>query len=317
MNPTVKKTIRNITTNYSYWISFVLLTIVAGCVSNNFFSPNNIASQFKQSAIIGIVAMGMSMVITAGMIDLSVGSTVAITSGLSVLVLNNTGSIFLTLVFCLGFGALCGAVNGVLITKGRIAPFIVTLATMSAYRSIIVQLGQGGPFNVDKAYYEAFRQIAAGSVFGIPYLAIFFVGVALVIGIVMAKTKFGKYIYAVGSNEQAARLTGINTGAIKMAVMSLTGMLCGLASFLYASRLTSITAANAGDAFEMDAIAAVAIGGTSMSGGRGKIIGTFLGVLMLRMISTILIMANIPPFLNGLVKGVIIIVAVLAQRREN
>lgn len=129
----------------------------------------------------------------------------------------------------------------------------------------------------------------------------------------MSKTKFGTYVYAVGSNQQAAHLSGINVNKIKTLIFVYAGALYGLASFLLASRLTSIQAASAGAGYEMDAIAAVAIGGTAMDGGRGKIIGTFLGVLMLRIINTVLIMANVPPFLNGLVTGIIIIIAVLAQ----
>ena len=250
------------------------------------------------------------------MIDLSVGSSVALISGLGVLLLNKTESIALCLLFCLGFGLILGLINGVLVTKGNIAPFIVTLASFSAYRSIINQLGQGGPFTVSKTMYDGFRKIAAGRVMGIPNLMLIFILITVITGIIMSKTKFGRYVYAVGSNQQAARLTGINVGRVKTLIYIYAGTLYGLAAFLLASRLTSIQAASAGDGYEMEAIAAVAIGGTSMDGGRGKIIGTFLGVLMLRIIQTVLVMANVPPFLNGLVRGITIIIAVLAQSRK-
>lgn len=304
---------RNITTNYSHWLSFVLLMVVAIIVSPAFLSWNNLTNLFVQGSVVGICAMGMSLIISAGMIDLSVGSSVALLSGLGVLVLNSTQSLTLTILFCLGGGMIVGLVNGLLVTKGRIAPFIVTLATMSAWRSVINQLGQGGPFTVNETMYTPFRNIAAGRLFGLPHLMIFLIVVSFITAMLMSKTKFGTYVYAVGSNQQAARLSGINVNKVKTLIFVYAGTLYGLAAFLLASRLTSIQAASAGSGYEMDAIAAVAIGGTSMDGGKGKILGTFLGVLMLRIINTVLIMANVPPFLNGLVTGVIIIVAVLAQ----
>jgi len=312
----MKNTWHNITTNYSHWLSFVFLMLIAVIVNPQFLNFTNLTNQFVQGAITGICAMGMSLVISAGMIDLSVGSTVALVSGLGVRILNQTESIGLCFLFCLGFGLFLGLLNGILITKGNIAPFIVTLASFSAYRSIINQLGQGGPFTVSKSMYDGFRQIASGKILGIPNLMLIFILITVITGIIMSKTKFGRYVYAVGSNQQAARLTGINVGKVKTIIYIYAGVLYGLAAFLLASRLTSIQAASAGDGYEMEAIAAVAIGGTSMDGGKGKIIGTFLGVLMLRIIQTVLVMANVPPFLNGLVRGITIVVAVLAQTRR-
>lgn len=316
MNKNNKIKIGKFYSQYSYIFSFILLAIIATIFNPNFLTYSNLSTLLLQSTIKGIIAMGMALIIISGQIDLSVGSLCALTAGLGVVVLNSTGSAALMLAFCLVFGTFLGTVNGLFITKGKIAPFIVTLATMSAYRSIIVQLGQGGPFNVETSLIGSFRMIAAGDTFGIPNLAIVFIGVAVAMAILMNKTKLGRYIYAVGSNEKAAKLNGVNVGRVKTLCYSITGLLTGLSAFLLSSRLTSITAANAGTAFEMDAIAAVAIGGTSMSGGRGRIVGTFLGAIMLQMIEGILIAAKIPPFLNGLVKGVIIIVAVLLQSKK-
>ncbi|AEC03010.1 ABC transporter permease [Parasphaerochaeta coccoides] len=307
-----------ITNNYSHWLSFVFLFVVAIVVSPAFLSWSNLTNLFVQGAIVGICAMGMSLVISAGMIDLSTGSSVALLSGLGVVVLNSSGSLLVALLFCLVGGLLVGTINGLLVTKGGIAPFIVTLATMSAWRSVINQLGQGGPFTVSPAMYQGFRNVAAGRILGIPHLMIFLIIISVITALLMSKTKFGRYVYAVGSNQQAARLSGISVDRVKALIFMYAGTLYGLAAFLLASRLTSIQAASAGSGYEMDAIAAVAIGGTSMDGGKGKIIGTFLGILMLRIIHTVLIMANVPPFLNGLVQGIIIIVAVLAQsKRKN
>ena len=312
-----KKILKKIYTDYTFILSFVLLVIFASVINKNFLTYSNLSTLMLQSSIKGIIALGMTLVIISGQIDLSVGSLAALVAGLGVVVLNSTGSIFLMLVFCMLFGGLLGIVNGLLVTKGKIAPFIVTLATMSAFRSIIVQLGQGGPFNVSSDMYNSFRLVAAGSVGMIPNLAIIYFLITLFMAFIMEKTKFGRYTYAVGSNEKAAKLTGINTDFIKASAFAITGVLTGISAFLLSSRLTSITAPNAGVAFELDAIAAVAIGGTAMSGGRGKIFGTFLGAIMLQMIEGILIAANIPPFLTGLVKGVIIILAVLFQSKKN
>lgn len=309
----IKTLWHTLTGNYSHWLSFIFLLIIALIINPVFLSWSNISNLFVQGAIVGICAMGMSLVISAGMIDLCVGSAAAFISGFGISVLNATGSIALCFAFCIVSGVCIGFINGFLVTKGKIAPFIVTLAMMSALRSVINQMGQGGPFTVDKIMYQSFRHIAAGRTAGVPHLMFFFIVVTVLTAVLMSKTKFGTYVYAVGSNQQAAHLSGINVNKIKTLIFIYAGALYGLASFLLASRLTSIQAASAGAGYEMDAIAAVAIGGTAMDGGRGKIIGTFLGVLMLRIINTVLIMANVPPFLNGLVTGIIIIIAVLAQ----
>lgn len=309
--------IKKFYSEYTFVFSFLVLIVIATAINHSFLSWTNLSTLLLQSSIKGIIALGMTLVIISGQIDLSVGSQSALIAGLGVVVLNKTESAFIMLAFCMIFGAFLGTINGVITTKGKIAPFIVTLATMSAYRSIIVQLGQGGPFNINMSILMSFRKIASGKTLGVPNLAIIFILVTICMVILTKHTKFGRYVYAVGSNEHATFLTGVNVIRVKTLCFTLVGFLTGISSFLLASRLTSITAANVGISFELDAIAAVAIGGTSMSGGRGKIIGTFLGAIMLQMIEGILIAARIPPFLSGLVKGVIIILAVIFQSRKN
>ncbi len=309
--------IKKFYSEYTFVFSFLVLMVIATIINHSFLSWTNLSTLLLQSSIKGIIALGMTLVIISGQIDLSVGSQSALIAGLGVVVLNKTESAIIMLIFCMIFGAFLGTINGVITTKGKIAPFIVTLATMSAYRSIIVQLGQGGPFNINMSILMSFRKIASGKTLGIPNLAIIFILVTICMMILTKHTKFGRYVYAVGSNEHATFLTGVNVIRVKTLCFTLVGFLTGISSFLLASRLTSITAANVGMSFELDAIAAVAIGGTSMSGGRGKIIGTFLGAIMLQMIEGILIAARIPPFLSGLVKGVIIILAVIFQSRKN
>ena len=225
------------------------------------------------------------------------------------------------LLFCCAFGIAIGTVNGLLVSMGHMPPMIATLAMQSACRSIINHFGSGGPFTVDKTIYESFRQLAVGGIgvgkFKVPYLMLIFIAAGIIFHIIMKHTKLGKHIYAVGSNETSARLAGINVALIKTVVFSITGLMCGIAAVIYASRMTAVAASSAAVNYEMDAIAAVAIGGTSMSGGRGKIIGTFVGVLMFKIINNILTAADVSTFLNGAISAAIIVIAVLLQGFQN
>lgn len=308
---------KKILTEYSHWLSFTVLIIVAAIINASFFRWSNINNLFVQASTTGIIALGMSMVISAGEIDISVGAQLAIISGLGITVLNYTNSIVVMLFFCLIFGLIIGTVNGFLVAKSRMPAMIVTLATQSICRSIINHLGQGGPFTVSNVRYDTFRQISAGYLsigdIKIAYPMLIFIILALLFNVIMTSTKFGKHIYAVGSNATSAGLSGVNVSRIKLLVFSVNGLLCGFSAWLYSSRVMAVAAASAGNQFEMDAIGAVAIGGTSMTGGRGKIIGTFLGALMFKVINNILTMADVPTFLNGAIKGGIIILAVLLQ----
>ncbi|MCI8909882.1 MAG: ABC transporter permease [Oscillibacter sp.] len=318
---TAKTLGRALTREYSFVLSFILLVIIGACVNKNFFTWSNISNLFVQGSMIGLISMGMTMVIGAGLIDISVGSQVAIIGGFGILVLNKTGSIFVMLLFCIAFGLVLGCVNGLLVTKGGMPAMVATLATMSACRAVVNYYGAGGPFTVDKAIYDRFRQLAVGGLelgsFKIPYLMIIFIAAVILFDIVMKKTKLGKHIFAVGSNEKSARLSGINVDGVKTAAYMITGAMCGIASLIYASRMTAVAAASAAMGWEMDAIAGVAIGGTSMSGGRGKIMGTFLGVLMFKIISNILTAANVSSYLNGAISAAIIVLAVLMQNFQN
>lgn len=318
---TAKNLGRALTREYSFVLSFILLVIIGACVNKNFFTWSNISNLFVQGSMIGLIAMGMTMVIGLGLIDISVGSQVAIIGGFGILVLNASGSIFVMLLFCIAFGMAIGCVNGLLITKGGMPAMVATLASMSACRAIVNYYGAGGPFTVDKAIYDRFRQLAVGGLelgsFKIPYLMIIFIVAVIIFDIIMKKTKLGKHIFAVGSNEKSARLSGINVDGVKITAYMITGALCGIAALIYASRMTAVAAASAAMGWEMDAIAGVAIGGTSMTGGRGKIMGTFLGVLMFKIISNILTAANVSSYLNGAISAAIIVLAVLMQNFQN
>ena len=316
-----KALFKKVAREYSFVFSLILLLIIATCVNPNFFTWNNITNIFVQSSMVGLVAMGMSMVISAGQIDISVGAQIAIIGGFGIEVLNSTGSVWVMLLFCCAFGTAIGTVNGLLVSMGHMPPMIATLAMQSACRSIINHFGSGGPFTVDKTIYESFRQLAVGGIgvgkFKVPYLMLIFIAAGIIFHIIMKHTKLGKHIYAVGSNETSARLAGINVALIKTVVFSITGLMCGIAAVIYASRMTAVAASSAAVNYEMDAIAAVAIGGTSMSGGRGKIIGTFVGVLMFKIINNILTAADVSTFLNGAISAAIIVIAVLLQGFQN
>ncbi|MHC1787182.1 MAG: ABC transporter permease [Christensenellales bacterium] len=320
---TPKGAAKKLFSDYSYLVSFILILLIAVSVNSNFFSWRNISTLFRQSATTtGMIALGMTMVICAGLIDISVGAQVAILSGFGIEVLNATGNIWIMLLFCLAGGGLIGLLNGTLVAYGRMPAMIATLAVQTSCRAIVNHFGQGGPFSVAggmsaEPFYQEFRQVANGAfdVFGfrVPYPMVIFILMGLFFGLIMQRTRLGKHIYAVGSNANSARLAGVNVNRIKLTVFAITGVLCGFTSWLYSSSLMAVASASAGNLFEMDAIAAVAIGGTAMSGGRGKIIGSFLGVLMFKIISNTLVAAKVPTFLTGAISGAIIIIAVLLQ----
>lgn len=319
---TAKNVGRALTREYSFVLSFIALVIIGACVNANFFTWGNISNLFVQGCMIGLIAMGMTMVIGAGLIDISVGSQVALIGGFGIQILNATNSVWVMLLFCIGAGLVIGLVNGLLVTKGGMPPMVATLATMSAARAIINYYGAGGPFTVSKENYDSFRQLAIGGIefsedFKIPYLMLIFIAAVIIFDLVMKKTALGKHVFAVGSNEKSAKLSGINVDGVKIAAYMITGAMCGIAALIYASRMTAVASASAANGWEMDAIAAVAIGGTSMSGGRGKIMGTFLGVLMFKIISNILTVANISSYLNGAISAAIIVLAVLLQNFQN
>jgi len=317
-----KKILRALTSEYSFILSFILLVIIGAAVNKNFFTWNNISNIFVQGTMVGLIAMGMTMVICAGMIDISVGSQVAIIGGFGITILNLTKNVFIMLLFCIAFGMILGLINGILVTKGGMPPMIATLAMMSACRAIVNYYGAGGPFTVDTKIYSYFRLLAVNGFqitkgFKLPYLMVIFVIITIIFDIIMKKTRLGKHIFAVGSNERSARLSGINVDGVKIITFVITGGMCGIAALIYASRMTAVAAASAANGWEMDAIAAVAIGGTSMSGGRGKIAGTFLGVLMFKIISNILTAANVSSYLNGAISAAIIVLAVLMQNFQH
>lgn len=311
----IKYTLNDIVKNHNYLFSLIGLIIVGRIANPNFLRFSNVMTLMRASSILGILSLGMTLVILIGQIDLSVGSMLALVGAMGVGVYNSTASILITLVFCLVMGFILGLFNGFFVGKVKIAGFVVSLATLAAYRSLTVQIGQGGPLVVNNdLYYENLRNIGYGNIMGIPILVIIFILTTFLVWVLLTKTKLGRYIYAVGSNSKAASLTGVKVDRTEMIVYGLSGLLAGLAAFLYISQMGAVDSATAGRALETDAIAAVAIGGVSMAGGRGFVQGTFFGSIILQSINTILTSLGVPAFVNDLIKGVLILTAVVVQK---
>ncbi len=310
------KTLALLWADYSAVLALVAVVVFAMFASEQFASSRNLLNIARQVSVIGILALGMTLVIIVGGIDLSVGAVLALAGGAALWALGAPGLsdqpvLAVATGLCVGLAA--GALNGAMVTWGRIPSFIATLGMLAGARSLILFIADGG--SVSNAS-EAYGAIANSSLLGIATPIWVFVGAAAVLHLVMAHTVFGRYIYAVGSNERAARLSALPVSRVKFAVYTLCGGLAALGAVIESSRLNSISSANSGLAYELDAIAAVIIGGTRMSGGRGKIIGTVIGVLILGILNNTLNLMNVSPYLQGMVKGLIIVLAVLVQKKD-
>jgi ribose transport system permease protein len=273
----------------------------------------------RHATIVGIMAFGMGLVIITGGIDLSIGSTLALVGGLAVEVFNATNSVTLTLLFALGGGIVCGFINGFFVGIVKMPAFIVTLATMMIYRSMaqyyLRVVARKSIYNMEAlSAYDGFYGFGQAKLFGIvPVVALVFLGIAIIMVIMTTSTKFGKTVYAMGSNERAAQLAGINVPWTRVMVYTITGLLCGVAAFLQLAMNGSVDPATVGKSNEMYAIAAVVIGGISMSGGKGKILGVMFGALSYTIIDKIIASLRLDALINDTIKGSILVVAILVQ----
>jgi ribose/xylose/arabinose/galactoside ABC-type transport system permease subunit len=291
-------------------IAFILLLIVLSILSPNAFAkPANLINILKQASINGILAMGMMFVIVSGGIDLSVGSIVALT-GVVAASFAHPGEypLIVPIILSAVLGAIVGLVNGIGVAYGTIPPFIVTLGMMTIIRGLALIVANGQPvFGITKV----FEGIAGGFLFNtIPHLVVYFVIVTIISAFVITRTVFGRRVYAIGGNETAAKVSGINVNKIKIAVYTISGFLAGVSGLLLASRLISGNPTS-GQSYELDAIAAVIIGGVSMSGGAGKWYGVVIGALLIAVIGNGLDILNVSSHFQLIIKGTIIIVAVL------
>ncbi|MDF2856138.1 MAG: transporter permease [Neobacillus sp.] len=312
-------------------IMIILQTLVLGFDYDSFGSwfqswTNNWINILRNNAGTGIVALGMTFVIMTGGIDLAVGSTLVATGAFSMLLLDTgtkgllgmwgmTGipAFIVTIIFVLLLGYLLGSLIGVTVTKGKVPPFIATLGAMMIFRSVTQHFTQGYNTTIPIEFLQiASFKIGNYMIMPIIYWAV----IAYILYYVSKRTTFGRQIIAVGSNERAARLSGVNVDKVKLRVYALMGILVSIAAIIQVSRIGSMDFSNAGRGMEMDAIAAAAVGGTSMMGGRGFILGTVYGMLIIAVMNNLLNLFGVPPFLREAFKGVIVIAAVLLQKKE-
>ena len=291
-------------------IALLALAAVLAALKPHFLSPANLTNVVRQVSINGILAVGVTVVLLTGGVDLSLGSLVAVT-GVVAAHLAHPGAYPLAVPIAAGLlaGAACGAVNGAVVTRGGVPPFIATLGMMTAARGLALVLSDGRP--VSNMSPELTR--LAGDAAGIPIPALILGAVAAAVAWMLRNLRLGRYLYAVGGNELAARAAGIRVQGVKFAAYVLCGALAGLAGVVLAARITT-GQPNAGVAYELDAIAAVVIGGTRLSGGVGGVGGTLLGVLLMGVIGNGLDLLNVPSYYQQIVKGAIIIGAVWFDR---
>lgn len=309
---------------YSYIVVFLIILIVYA-ITNNGLTVSGFMNVFRHSAVIGIIAFGMGLICLTGDIDLSVGSMLALVSGFTVCIFNVSGSIFVTLIFAVIFGGICGLLNGVLVGVIKIPAFISTLATMLIYRSFAQYFCQhfdkeliGGGSSVYRMSngfdsYQVMYNFGNGKVLALPIVGIILVLITVLFVYLSTNTKFGKKIYAVGSNAKAAGMTGINVDMVKVMVFVIAGLLVGLASFIWIAMNASSDPATTGHSYEMYAIAAVVLGGISMSGGRGKVLGILFGAMSYTVIDKIIVALKMDSLINDAVKGIILILVIMIQ----
>lgn len=313
----------NITTyirSYALVGIFLLMCIAFAIASPTFLSLTNIIGVLRQISTNGILAIGMTLVIITAGIDLSIGPLCAIAGVVSALILEKYEDMFLVAVLV---GILAAAVMSMwtafLVSKMKVPPFIATLSTMSVAEGVALVIADGVPHSISN---ETYVQLGNGYLWdpnktgglSIPISVLILVIVAVIIAIVLYKTKFGRHIYAVGGNENAAIASGINAARVKFCTYVLNGLLCGIAGIVLAGRITS-GQPTAASGYEMDAITAVIVGGTSMTGGVGKISGTIIGVLIIGVLSNGLILMGVSSYYQQIIKGIIIAAAVLLDMR--
>jgi ribose transport system permease protein len=304
----------------SPFIALVAIIVVGGLVNPDFLTPSNLLNVVTRSAFIAIIAIGATFVIAGGGLDLSVGSMAAFVAGVTILTLNylgtpTTGTLVLGMVVALALSAACGLANGLIVTFGRIEPFIVTLGTMGIFRSLIIFLAAGGTITMrNLELRELYRPVYFGTVAGIPVPILVFLAVAAIAALILYKTAFGRHVIALGSNEDVARYSGVPIWRVRTLTYVIQGICVGLAVLVYVPRLGSATPTT-GSLWELQAITAVVVGGTALRGGLGRIWGTVVGAIILELVANIMVLSNfISEFLVGAVQGAIIIIAMLVQR---
>lgn len=312
--PNYKDTALNILNKYGMLLILLALIILMSFLSPAFLTSDNLLNIVRQMSVVGIAAIGVTFVIISGGIDLSAGSVIALTSVVAASMAHpDSYFVLVPIVLGIGIGMTAGVINGTIISKGNIAPFIVTLGMMAIARGFALLYTGGRPIG---DLSDSFAYIGRGTMLGVPVPIVIFAIVAIFSYILLNKTTFGKYVYAMGGNEQAAVIAGVNVDKYKIMVYGYAGLLAGLAGVILTSRVAS-GQPTAGLMYELDAIAAAVIGGTSLAGGIGTIGGTVIGVLILGVINNSFDLLNISSYWQQIIKGIIIIVAVFIDSKKN
>jgi ribose transport system permease protein len=307
-------------------LGLIALCIAGTLLNGEFATLDNMMNVLTRTAFIGIIAVGMTFVIISGGIDLSVGSMAALIAGCMIYFMNKlsmgVGGVMLApltivvLGICMAIvlGAVFGLVHGLLITKGNIEPFIVTLGTLGIFRSFLTYLADGGALTLDSTLADLYGPVYYATVLGMPFPIWIFLLVAVAGAVILNRTTFGRHVQAIGSNEQVSRYAAIHVDFVKLSTYMLLGICVGIATVLYVPRLGSASPTT-GLLWELEAIAAVVVGGTALKGGEGRIIGTVIGAILLSVISNILNLTSIiSVYLNAAVQGVVIIAVAFLQR---
>ena len=294
-------------------IALIILMAVITIINSNFLTANNLLNLLLQVTSNALIAFGMTFVILTGGIDLSVGSILALSSALTAGLLGSGMPVTLAILISLILGCILGMMNGLLISYGKLAPFIVTLATMTIFRGATLVYTNGNPITKGLSDSFLFQFLGQGYIVGIPFPVIIMFIEFIVLYVLLHKTAFGKSVYAIGGNEKAAYISGVKLNKVKIIIYSISGIMASISGLIITSRLSSAQP-TAGASYEMDAIAAVVLGGTSLSGGKGRILGTLIGALIIGVLNNGLNIIGVSAFWQQVVKGVVILIAVLIDR---
>lgn len=296
-------------------LGLIILIIIVSVLNPSFLEPLNILNLLRQVSINALIAFGMTFVILTGGIDLSVGSILALSSAFIANMLVSGFEPILAIIIGCFLGGMMGMINGLMITQGKMAPFIATLATITIFRGLTLVYTDGNPIT-GLGDSMTFQLLGRGYQFGIPVPAITMIITFAVLWVILHKTSFGRKTYAIGGNEKAAIVSGIKVSRFKIMIYSLAGLFSALAGAILTSRLNSAQP-TAGTSYELDAIAAVVLGGTSLSGGRGRIVGTLIGALIIGTLNNGLNLLGVSSFYQMVVKGIVILIAVLINRKKS
>ncbi|MEO2075286.1 MAG: ABC transporter permease [Bacillus sp. (in: firmicutes)] len=300
---------------YGIYIAFAILFVILSITSESFLTTTNIINILRQVSIIGIVAIGMSFVIITGGIDLSVGSIMALSAvvAASFAQADSSYSILIPMIIGVTVGLACGLINGVLVAKWKVAPFIATLGMMTAARGLAMVYTDGRPVI---GLSSSYNNIGSGYILGFPIPVLAFLVIVLVGIFILNFTVFGRHVFATGGNEQSAKLSGIHISTVKIGVYAISGLLAGIGGMILSSRIMSGSPV-LGQGYELDAIAAVVIGGTSLFGGVGSLLGTLVGVLIIGVMNNGLDLLNVSSYYQQILKGAIIVIAVLLDKKNH